>query len=116
MGRFEVQFNRFLEVGESLFLGLALAGDVEFQALGDIPLPLTPNGSREWTLHDLIVSQERALRTVPQIQNPIRSLPVPGRPWWRPACFPPRSDQNPQGSFRGRDLTGLWTAPNGNLV
>jgi hypothetical protein len=56
LGRFEVEFNRFLEVGESLFLGLALAGYVEFQALGDVPLALTPNGSREWSLHDLIVS------------------------------------------------------------
>jgi hypothetical protein len=36
-----------------------LAGDVEFQALGDIPLPLTPNGRGEWSLHDLIVSQSK---------------------------------------------------------
>ena len=57
--RFEVQFQRFLQVGESFFLGLALAGDVEFQALGNVPLPLTPNGRSEWSLHDLIVSQAR---------------------------------------------------------
>ena len=56
MRRFEVQFNRFLEVGKSLFLGFALAGDVEFEALGDIPLPFAPNGSRKRSLHDLIVS------------------------------------------------------------
>ena len=31
--RFEVQFNRFLEIGKGLFLGLALAGNVEFEAL-----------------------------------------------------------------------------------
>src|SRR5208283_1891153 len=37
--RLKVQFQRFPQVGKSLFLGLALAGDVEFQALGDIPLP-----------------------------------------------------------------------------
>src|ERR1035437_7690738 len=61
--RFEVQFNRFLEVGKGLFLGVALAGDVEFEALGDIPPPLAPNGSRKWSLHDLIVSQARELRT-----------------------------------------------------
>ena len=63
MRRFEVQLNRFLEIGESLFLGVALAGDVELKALGDIPPPLAPNGSRKWSLHDLIVSQARALRT-----------------------------------------------------
>jgi hypothetical protein len=34
--RLEVQFNRFLEVGKRLFPSLALAGDVEFQALGKL--------------------------------------------------------------------------------
>lgn len=56
MRRFEVQFNRFLEVGKSLFLSLALAGDIDLQALGDIPTPLAPNGSGKRSLHDLIVS------------------------------------------------------------
>ena len=56
--------NRFLEVGKSLFLGLTLAGDIEFQALGNVPLPFTPNGSRERSLHDLIVSHVRVLRRV----------------------------------------------------
>jgi len=31
--RFEVQFHRFLEVGKGLFLGVPLAGDVEFEAV-----------------------------------------------------------------------------------
>ena len=57
MWRLEVQFQRFCQIGKSLFLGLALAGDVEFQALGDVPLPFTPNCRREWSLHDLILSQ-----------------------------------------------------------
>ena len=43
MRRFEVQFQRFLQVGESLFFGFALAGDIDFQALGDVPFPLAPN-------------------------------------------------------------------------
>ncbi len=64
LGRFEVQFERFLEVGKSLFLGLALAGNVDFQALGDVPLPLTPNGGSEWSLHEPIVSQAGVRRTV----------------------------------------------------
>src|SRR2546429_6656350 len=34
--RFEMQFQRFFQVCESLFLGLALAGDIEFQTLRDI--------------------------------------------------------------------------------
>src|ERR1035441_3204409 len=32
--RFEVQLNRFLEIGESLFLGVALAGDVQRKGPG----------------------------------------------------------------------------------
>src|ERR1035437_788968 len=78
--RFEVQFNRFLEVGKSVFLGIALACDVEFEALGDIPLPLAPNGSRKWSLHHLIVSQARVLRMaarVPRVPSLIRSLTAP---------------------------------------
>ena len=62
MRRFKVQFDRFLEVGEGLLLGTALAGDVEFEALGDVPLSLTPNGSRKWSLHSLIVSQVTVVR------------------------------------------------------
>src|SRR5208283_2211776 len=45
--RFEMQLNRFLEIGKGLLLGLALASDVEFQALGDIPPPLAPDGCRK---------------------------------------------------------------------
>jgi hypothetical protein len=54
---FEVQLQRFLQVGESLFFGLALAGDIDLQAQGDVPLPLTPNGRGEWSLRDLVLSQ-----------------------------------------------------------
>ena len=67
MRRFEVQFNRFLEVGKGLFLGLALAGEVELEALGDIPLPLAPNGSGKRSLHDLIVSQATVLRATARV-------------------------------------------------
>src|SRR5664280_117624 len=95
--RFEVQFNRFLEIVKSLFLGVALAGDVEFEALGDIPPPLAPNGSRKWSLHELIVSKARALRTaarVPMVPSQIRSLTAPRELCWRPACFPRRSNRS----------------------
>jgi hypothetical protein len=36
-----------------------LAGNVEFQALGDVPRPLAPHRRREWPLHDFIISQAR---------------------------------------------------------
>ena len=63
MRRFEVQFQGFFQVGKSLFFGLALTGEVEFQTLGDVPLSFTPNGGGEWSLHRLIVSQARVNRT-----------------------------------------------------
>ena len=80
MRRFEVQFNCFLEIGKRLFLGVALAGDVEFEALGYIPPPLAPNGRRKWSLHYLIVSQaaERCTAArIPMIPGEVRSLAVP---------------------------------------
>ena len=58
---FEVEFQSFLQVREGLFLGFPLAGNVEFQALGDVPRPLAPDRRCEWSLHDFIVSQARGL-------------------------------------------------------
>ena len=60
MWRFKVKFQRFCEVIESFFLGLALASDIELEALGDKPLPISPDGRGEWPLHSLIVSQAQA--------------------------------------------------------
>lgn len=58
---FEVEFEGFLEVGESFLLGGALAGDVEFEALGDEPGAFAPDGARgECSLHGLILPQNAA--------------------------------------------------------
>ena len=51
-----MEFQCFLQIGESFLFGLALAGHIDLQALGDVPLPLTPDCRREWSLHNLIVS------------------------------------------------------------
>jgi len=56
--QFEVKFERFFQIGESGFLGFTLAGNINFQALGDIPIPLAPDGCGEWSLHDCILSQD----------------------------------------------------------
>jgi len=66
--RLKVQFNCLLEVRQSFFLGLSLTRDIELQALRDVPVSLTPDSSRERSLHVLIVSQTnighpRAFRT-----------------------------------------------------
>ena len=56
MWGFKVKLQRFGKVRKSFFLGLALAGDIELEALGDKPLPISPYGRGEWPLHSLIVS------------------------------------------------------------
>ena len=114
MRRFEVQFNRFLEVGKSLLPGLALAGNVEFEALGDIPLPLAPNASRKWSLHDLIVSQVRERCTaarVPMVASQIRSLTAPRNS----VVLQRPSRRHPPGVWEGRsfldgDFRRAWAA------
>ncbi len=54
--RLEVKFQRFLQVVERLFFALTLAGQVYFEALRGIPFSLTPDGSRERSLQDNILS------------------------------------------------------------
>jgi hypothetical protein len=71
-----------------------LAGDVEFEALGDIPPPLAPNGGRKWSLHDLIVSQARERCTAARVRwfraklghsrRHGTLLALPGRNFFRP--------------------------------
>ena len=58
MRRFEVKLQRFLQVGEGLFFGVAPAGDIDLEALRDIPIPLAPYGSSERSLHGDILSQK----------------------------------------------------------
>ena len=67
--RFEVQFKRVSQISQSFRFALALAGDVELQALRDVPLALPPNRRSEWSLHVLMVSPEGVLVAV------IRAVP-----------------------------------------
>jgi hypothetical protein len=62
MRRLEVKLQRLLQIGESFFFGLALTGNIHFQALRDLPLPLTFNCRREWSLHDPILPQGESVR------------------------------------------------------
>jgi hypothetical protein len=55
--RFEVQFQCLTQIIESFFFGSALAGNIDFQTLGDEPVPFAPNRSRKRTLHESIVAQ-----------------------------------------------------------
>ena len=53
---FEVQLQRFLQVGESLFFAFTLAGDIDFEALRNVPLSFAPDGRGKRLLHDNILS------------------------------------------------------------
>jgi len=47
----EVQLERFPQIPESFFFRFALAGDIDFEALGDEPISFTPYTRGERALH-----------------------------------------------------------------
>lgn len=51
----EMEFEGFLEIGQSLFLGPALAGHIDLKAQGNVPVRFPPNSRRERTCHDSIL-------------------------------------------------------------
>jgi hypothetical protein len=53
-----MKFECFLQIGKSLFFRFTLAGDINLQALRDIPVPLAPDSCGEWSLHDHILSHD----------------------------------------------------------
>ena len=64
MRQLEVKLQCFLQVGKSLLFGFTLAGDIGFEALGDVPIPFPPDGCSERSLHDHILSQYRGVGTL----------------------------------------------------
>ena len=56
MRRFKVKLEGFSEIFERLVFRGALTGNVDFQALCDVPVALTPDGRGERSLHVIIVS------------------------------------------------------------
>ena len=51
-----MKLQRFFQVGESFFFGFTLAGDVDFETLGDKPVALSPYRCRKWAFHSGILS------------------------------------------------------------
>jgi hypothetical protein len=58
LGRFKVEFEGFSEILDRFFFRGTLAGNVDFQALGHVPITLTLDSRGKWSLHGLIVSHE----------------------------------------------------------
>jgi hypothetical protein len=80
--RLEVKFQGFLQIGESLFLGLTLAGDVDFEALRNIPISFAPDCRSKRSFHFHILpqdSQESYFRGLPNRLTTLRLLTVPRR-------------------------------------
>ena len=51
-----MKLQGFLQVRESLFFGLALAGDIDFQALRNVPSPFPPDSRSKRSPHVNILS------------------------------------------------------------
>ena len=62
LGRFEMQLQCLLQVCQSLFFSLALAGDIDLETLRYVPIGLAPNGCCERSFHELIVAYNRRRR------------------------------------------------------
>ena len=57
-----MQFESFAQVGEGFFLCLALACDIDFEALGDVPVSFTPNGRGEGAFHAPRIAESTVAR------------------------------------------------------
>jgi hypothetical protein len=86
--RLEVKLQCFFQIGKSLFFALALAGDIDFEALRNIPVPFTPDGRSERSLHyhilshDGQVSQYRNYASIFVTTLPATSVNRKSRPMW----------------------------------
>jgi hypothetical protein len=52
-----MEFQCFFQIGKCLLFSLTLTGDINFQALGDVPIAFAPNGRSKRSLHGFILSQ-----------------------------------------------------------
>jgi len=53
-----MELQRLFQIGQRLLFGCALAGDINFEALRDVPISFAPDGCRKWTFHDCILAQD----------------------------------------------------------
>src|SRR5437879_5122196 len=91
-----MKIERLFQILQSLFFALTLAGDLDFQALRNIPVSLAPDGRSERSFHDHILSyaaltsKTRASRS----QNPpiARTPSSAGRALSPPPASPPARD------------------------
>ena len=49
--RLKMKLQRFFQVDERFLFSFTLAGDVDFETLGNIPLALSPYRCRKWAFH-----------------------------------------------------------------
>jgi hypothetical protein len=54
--RLEVEIESFSKILKSFFFGFALAGNIDFQALGHIPVAFFPDRCGEWAFHAFILA------------------------------------------------------------
>jgi hypothetical protein len=90
-----MKLQRFLQVEKCLFFVLALAGDVHFQALSDVPVALTPDDRGKRTLYESILPPAR------RAHNTCRSVTVAAPfGWYVQYSFRTRAPSESVGNFR----------------
>ncbi len=82
--RLEMEFQRFFQIDERFLFRQPLAGDIDFETLGDLPLALSPHRCRKWPFHSGILSPFTAAAShSPARSSPLRAgslrRPPPGR-------------------------------------
>jgi hypothetical protein len=53
--RFKMQFQRVLPIRQRFLLRFALGGEINLQALRDVPFAFPPHRSRKWAFHSRIL-------------------------------------------------------------
>jgi len=90
-----VQFQGFLQILEGFFYSLVPAGNVNLEALGDVPFPFAPYGRSKWSLDDEIVSEgDRAIPSISLTKRKEHRLKACAT-WARIVCFAGRRGSRP---------------------
>jgi hypothetical protein len=84
--RLEMELQRLFQIGERFLFGFSLTGDVNFEALRDVPVSFAPNRCGKWTFHDRILAQYILLIQLVMWLADWESWGPEARPMRRPAA------------------------------
>jgi hypothetical protein len=95
LGGFKVELQCLFQIGKSFFFTFTLAGNIDFQALRNIPVSFAPHSGRERPLHDHNSSiSEEPPGNRRHGSDPVLPTPTTRCLWYNTGqmfAFPPRS-------------------------